>query len=162
TKSAGIMIDGAAAAENRYVIDGIETTDIVGGLSGKNLLADFVEDVQVRSTGYSAEFGGATGAVINVQTKSGSNAYHGNAVTYFQGSGTTGGNNQTLRAVFGDPTRAEYHVFPKDDEKRWEPGGQLGGPIFQNKMWFYGAYQPATTNTDRHVDQSTSGIPTAT
>src|SRR5205823_2129111 len=44
TKSAGIMIDGAAAAENRYVIDGIETTDIVGGTSGKNLLADFVEE----------------------------------------------------------------------------------------------------------------------
>jgi len=43
---AGIMIDGAAAAENRYVIDGIETTNIVGGLSGKNLLADFVEEVR--------------------------------------------------------------------------------------------------------------------
>jgi len=54
TKSAGVMIDGAAAAENRYVIDGIETTDIIGGLSGHNLLADFVEEVQVKSTGYPA------------------------------------------------------------------------------------------------------------
>ena len=43
--NSGIMIDGAAAAENRYVIDGIETTNIIGGLSGKNLLADFVEEV---------------------------------------------------------------------------------------------------------------------
>src|SRR5450759_325459 len=39
----GIMIDGAAAAENRYVIDGIETTGIIGGVSGQNMLADFVE-----------------------------------------------------------------------------------------------------------------------
>jgi carboxypeptidase family protein/TonB-dependent receptor-like protein len=161
TKSAGIMIDGAAAAENRYVIDGIETTDIVGGLSGKNLLADFVEDVQVRSTGYSAEFGGATGGVINVQTKSGSNKYSGNVLTYFQGSSTTGSNNPTLRAVFGVPTQAEYHTFPKDDETRVEPGGSLGGPILQNKMWFFAGYQPATTKTDRHVDADTSGIPTA-
>ena len=65
------------AAENRYVIDGIETTNIVGGLSGQNLLADFVEEVQVKSTGYPAEFGGSTGGVINVLTKSGTNNSHG-------------------------------------------------------------------------------------
>src|SRR4051794_26319527 len=132
SKSAGIMLDGAAAAENRYVIDGIETTDIVGGVSGKNLLADFVEEVQVKSTGYPAEFGGATGGVINVITKSGSNNFNGQAVTYFQGSSTTGSNNQTLRAVFGQPTQFEYHTFPEDKVNRVEPGGSLGGPILQD------------------------------
>jgi len=161
SKSAGIMLDGAAAAENRYVIDGIETTDIVGGVSGKNLLADFVEEVQVKSTGYPAEFGGATGGVINVITKSGSNNFNGQAVTYFQGSSTTGSNNQTLRAVFGQPTQFEYHTFPEDKVTRVEPGGSLGGPILQNRMWFFGAYQPALTTTDRHVDAATSGIATA-
>jgi len=159
---AGIMIDGAAAAENRYVIDGIETTDIVGGLSGKNLLADFVEDVQIRSTGYSAEFGGATGGVINVQTKSGTNRFNGSLLAFYQGSNTTGGNNQTLRAVFGQPTQAEYHVFPKDDQNRVEPGGSLGGPILTNRMWFFAGYQPANTKINRHVDAATSGIATAT
>jgi carboxypeptidase family protein/TonB-dependent receptor-like protein len=158
---AGIMIDGAAAAENRYVIDGIETTDLVGGLSGKNLLADFVEEVQVKSTGYPAEYGGATGGVINVQTKSGSNKFSGNLLTYFQGSNTTGANNPTLRAVFGVPTQAEYHTFPEDDVKRFEPGGSLGGPVWTDKMWFFGAYQPARTTTKRHVDATTSGIASA-
>jgi TonB dependent receptor/Carboxypeptidase regulatory-like domain len=160
-KSGGIMIDGAAAAENRYVIDGIETTDIVGGLSGKNLLADFVEEVQVKSTGYPAEYGGATGAVINVQTKSGSNRFSGTVGAYYQGSNTTGANNPTLRAVFGDATKAEYHTFPEDDQTRVEPGGSLGGPIWQNKMWFFGAYQPANTTIKRHVDAATSGIASA-
>ena len=158
---AGIMIDGAAAAENRYVIDGIETTDIVGGLSGKNLLADFVEEVQVKSTGYPAEFGGSTGGVINVITKSGSNKFNGNVLAFYQGDRTTGGNNQTLRAVTGDPTRAEYHTYPEDKNDRFEPGGSLGGPIWQNRMWFFGAYQPATTTIKRHVDATTSGIATA-
>jgi hypothetical protein len=161
SKSAGIMIDGAAAAENRYVIDGIETTDIVGGLSGKNLLADFVEEVQVKSTGYPAEYGGATGGVINVQTKSGTNRYSGQLLTYFQGSNTTGANNPTLRAVFGVPTQAEYHTYPEDDVKRMEPGGSIGGPIMTNKMWFFGAYQPALTTNKRHVDATTSGIASA-
>jgi hypothetical protein len=157
----GIMIDGAAAAENRYVIDGIETTDIVGGLSGKNLLADFVEEVQIKSTGYSAEYGGSTGGVINAQTKSGSNIWSGSLAGLYQGSRTTGANNPTLRAVFGDATRAEYHTFPEDKNDRFEPGGTLGGPIMRDRMWFFGGYQPANTTIKRHVDAATSGIATA-
>jgi hypothetical protein len=161
TKSNGVMIDGAAAAENRYVIDGIETTGIIGGTSGQNMLADFVEEVQVKSTGYSAEYGGSTGGVINVQTKSGTNKMNGSLLTYYQGSNTAGSSNPTLRAVFGHSDQAEYHTFPKDTNSRFEPGGSLGGPIFQNKMWFFGAYQPAITTIKRHVDATTSGIAAA-
>src|SRR5262245_28926784 len=160
-KSAGIMIDGSAAAENRYVIDGIETTDVVGGLSGKNLLADFVEEVQVKSTGYPAEFGGSTGGVINVLTKSGTNRLSGTLLGYYQGSRTTGEENQSLRAVFGVPTQAEYHQYPKDTVDRFEPGAQVGGPVMTDKMWYFGAYQPSNQTTKRHVDASTSGIATA-
>jgi hypothetical protein len=158
----GIMIDGAAAAENRYVVDGIETTNIIGGLSGKNLLADFVEEVQVKSTGYPAEYGGSTGGVINVLTKSGTNAFHGTALTFYEGSRFTGENNQTLRAVFGVPTQAEYHTYPKDKRDRFEPGFSAGGPIWKNQMWFFGAYQPARTKTTRTVNAETSGIASAT
>ena len=161
TKSDGVMIDGAAAAENRYVIDGIETTDIIGGLSGQNLLADFVEEVQVKSTGYPAEYGGSTGGVINVQTKSGTNKLHGNLLTYYQGSRLTGANNPSLRAVQGDATKAEYHVYPKDEQNRYEPGASIGGPLFRDKMWYFGAYQPARTTTKRHVDKATSGFTNA-
>lgn len=161
SKSKGIMIDGAAAAENRYVVDGIETTSVMGGLSGKNVLADFVDEVQVKSTGYPAEFGGSTGGVINVLTKSGTNNIHGNLLGYYEGSRLTGANNQTLRAVAGHADQAEYHTYPKDQNDRFEPGGSLGGPIMQNKMWFFGAYQPAMTTIKRHVDASTSGIASA-
>ena len=157
SKSAGVMIDGAAAAENRYMIDGIETTNVLYGVSGKDLLADFVEDVQVKSTGYPAEYGGSTGGVINVQTKSGTNDLHGHAVTYFQGSSTTGAENQTLRAVFGVPTKAEYWQYPEDDVTRYEPGFSLGGPVMSNKMWFWGAYQPALISTTRTVNATTAG-----
>ena len=157
SKSSGVMIDGAAAAENRYVIDGIETTNIIGGLSGQNLLADFVEEVQVKSTGYPAEYGGSTGGVINVLTKSGTNNLHGSGSIFFQGSSLTGANNQTLRAVQGDATKAQYHTYPKDDNTRYEPGASIGGPVMQNRMWYFGAYQPAYTTIKRHVDASTTG-----
>jgi hypothetical protein len=157
SKSAGVMIDGASAAENRYVIDGIETTSVLYGVSGQNLLADFVEEVQVKSTGYPAEFGGSTGGVINVLTKSGTNNMHGTASVQFQGSSLTAANNQTLRAVQGDATRAEYHTYPKDDNKRYEPGASIGGPVMQNKMWYFGAYQPAYTTIKREVNAASTG-----
>ncbi|HEX5475952.1 MAG TPA: TonB-dependent receptor [Vicinamibacterales bacterium] len=161
-KSGGIMIDGSSAAENRYVIDGMETTDIIHGQSQKNLLTDFVDEVQVKSSGYPAEYGGSTGGVINVITKSGTNNFSGTALTYFQGSSTEGAANKSLRYNPTDASIAEYHTYPNDDNTRFEPGGSLGGPIFRNRAWFYGAYQPALTRIDRTVNAETSGIAKAT
>jgi len=161
-KSAGVMIDGASASENRYVIDGIETTDLVHGQSGKNVLADFVEEVQVKSSGYTAEYGGSTGGVINVITKSGTNNFNGNAQFNYQGSRVAGQPNQTLRLKLTDSTQAEYIRFPKDPNSRNEPGGQIGGPVLRNRAWFFAAYQPTFVKTDRSVDASSSGNPNAT
>jgi hypothetical protein len=188
-KSNGISIDGASAAENRYVIDGMETTSVFNGLSSKPVLADFLEEVQVKSSGYPAEYGGSTGAVINVITKSGTNNYSGNALMYWQGNSllgtcrrpsiapltskgaTTGstisaisdnsalpcGANPTLRLTPTNSNAAEFWTFPKDDSNRYEPGGSIGGPIQTNKMWFFGAYQPAITKNARTVTPTTSG-----
>jgi hypothetical protein len=79
TKSGGYQIDGASGSENTWVVDGLEVTRIFDGALGqtKNIPLDFVKEVQVKSAGYEAEFGGATGGVINVATRSGSNEFHG-------------------------------------------------------------------------------------
>jgi hypothetical protein len=170
-KLGGLSIDGASASENRYIIDGIETTNLRNGLSGKNLIADFVDEVQVKSSGYTAEYGGATGGVINVITKSGANNYHGSGLFYFQGDALSGGavpapgstdatlstGRPTLRLKLTNAREAEYITYPKDDQTRFEPGFSLGGPIAANRAWFYGAYQPALTNTTRVVNSTTSG-----
>ena len=88
-KLGGLSIDGASAGENRYIIDGVETTDLQDGTSGKKLNVDLVEEVQVKSSGYTAEYGGAMGGVINTVTKSGSNDFHGTAGLQFQGNQTS-------------------------------------------------------------------------
>jgi Carboxypeptidase regulatory-like domain/TonB-dependent Receptor Plug Domain len=159
-KSNGIMIDGATAGENRYIIDGVETTDLRSGVSGQTLIADFVEEVQVKSSGYTAEYGGSTGGVINAITKSGANKFAGDALFNWQGS-SLAGNTPSLRIKLNDSTQAEYVEYPKDDATRIEPGFTLGGPIVLNKAWFFGAYQPAITTTDRTVDSSSSQNPSA-
>lgn len=161
SKLGGLSIDGASAGENRYIIDGIETTNIESGVSGKNLIADFIEEVQVKSSGYTAEFGGATGGVINVITKSGTNNWHGSAGLQFQGDALEGGRRPTLRINLTDASVAEYITYPEDEETRIEPGFALGGPIFRNRAWFFGAYQPALTTNTRTVNPDTAGNPSA-
>jgi hypothetical protein len=160
-KSGGLSIDGASAGENRYIIDGIETTNLQNGTSGKNVIVDFIEEVQVKSSGYTAEFGGATGGVINAVTKSGTNDFHGSGLYNFEGSSLEGARRPTLRTSLTNSTVAEYVDYPKDGRTRHEPGFALGGPIARNRAWFFAAYQPALTTNQRTVTTSTAANPAA-
>jgi len=157
SKLGGLSIDGASASENRYIIDGIETTNLQSGLSGKNVIVDFIDEVQVKSSGYTAEYGGAMGGVINAITKSGTNAWHGAALFNWQGSNTEAGRNQNLRLSLTNSNNAEYITYPEDKYNRVEPGFTVGGPIATNKAWFFVGYQPAIAPTTRDVSPSTSG-----
>ena len=100
-KLGGLSIDGASAGENRYIVDGAETTNLQNGTSGKTVLSDFIEEVQVKSSGYTAEYGGATGGVINVITKSGTNNWRGSALMYYE--------SDALRADTNDGTTEPAH-----------------------------------------------------
>ncbi|HSN57240.1 MAG TPA: TonB-dependent receptor, partial [Candidatus Sulfomarinibacteraceae bacterium] len=79
-QAGGISIDGASGLENRYIVDGLDTTDPQIGDAAIPLRAEFMEEVQVKSAGYMAEFGGAMGGVINAVTRSGGNEFHGAAL----------------------------------------------------------------------------------
>jgi len=151
TKSGGVMIDGATTSENRYIVDGAETSDIVLGGSGKGVISDFIAEVQVKSSGYTAEYGGATGGVINVLTKSGTNNWHGNLLFGWEGSALQGGRNPSLRLKLTDSNASEYITYAKDGYSRAEPGLSIGGPIFRDKVWFFTAYQPTIRSYDRTV-----------
>ncbi len=161
SKLGGLSIDGASAGENRYIIDGIETTNLRNGTSGKNVIADFVEEVQVKSSGYTAEYGGATGGVVNVVTKSGTNDWHGNLLFNWQGDKLEASNTPSLRQNLTNSDIAEYVTYPEDKQNRFEPGGAIGGPIIKNRAWFFGAYQPAFTKTERSVSPTTANNPAA-
>ena len=58
-KLGGISIDGSSASENRFIVNGIETTDLLTGVSGHAVLPEFVDELQVKSSGYTAEYGGS-------------------------------------------------------------------------------------------------------
>jgi len=161
SKLAGISVDGASGAENQYVIDGVTTTDIQSGRSGKDMVTDFVAEVQVKSSGYAAEFGGATGGVINVITKSGTNQFHGDAGVYFSGSALAGAQRPSLRRNPIDDSVAEYVTYAEDPLTQWEPAFTVGGPIRTNRLWFFGGYVPTLkreTRTSNLSDGSRASI----
>ena len=75
----------------------------------------------MKSSGYTAEFGGATGGVINVITKSGTNDWRGNALFNWQGDNLRAGNTQTLRTIRTTPMSRIHPHLPKDANDNIEP-----------------------------------------
>ena len=159
-KLGGLSIDGSSASENRFVVNGIETTNLLSGVSGHGVLPEFVDEIQVKSSGYAAEYGGSTGGVINVVTKSGTNTWRGDVLVNFEGDALDGGRRPTLRKCPTDSTRAEDVTYPEDTYKRVEPGFAIGGPLKRDRAWLFAAYQPALIHTERTVtftfDKSTA------
>jgi Carboxypeptidase regulatory-like domain/TonB dependent receptor-like, beta-barrel/TonB-dependent Receptor Plug Domain len=166
SRSGGISIDGASAAENKWYLDGIDTTNLRTGVSATPFLTDFISEVQVKSSGYAAEFGGATGGVVSVISKSGSNQFRGEGGFYvnndaLNGSlamnntgGTAGGttyDRRQLRLLLTGENLAETVTYPKDDYSRWDPHFQVGGPVLTDKMWFWAGYTPTMEDTNRTV-----------
>jgi hypothetical protein len=161
-KLAGLSIDGSSSAENRVIIDGAETLEIVDGSSAQGLVTDFVEELQVKSSGYSAEYGGSTGGVLNAITRSGSNEWHGDALVYWSSDELDASPRPSLRLNPSDPSRAEYVTYPEDAYHKLEPGFTLGGPILRDRLWLFAGYIPAFRPTDRTVtflsDSSTASF----
>src|SRR5215470_6114529 len=80
----GISFAGATSAENTYIVEGINTTDTgFGGLS-TNLPNEFISETEVITGGYNAEYGRATGGIVNVVTKQGGNTFHGSVFGYWK------------------------------------------------------------------------------
>ncbi|MGH9787323.1 MAG: TonB-dependent receptor [Candidatus Acidiferrales bacterium] len=118
----GIIIDGV---DNRNSFFG----EWFGSLETKNFTfpQDAIQEFQVREGGFSAEFGHATGGLINVVTKSGTNDWHGSLHWFFQT------NTLTSTTFISDVNQ----TVPPDKDTRHQFGGTVGGPIKRDKAWFF-------------------------
>ena len=145
----GISIDGASGSENRFVIDGVDTTHPQDGVSGQSIITDFVEEVQVKTAGYTAEFGGSLGGVINAVTKTGGRDFTGSILGYYNDSNWNGAQRKSSYESNCGTAQDCLITYKKDKVTRFEPGFSLGGPIFRDNLWFFVAYQPSTLKTER-------------
>src|SRR6185503_18733857 len=112
---------------------------------------DFVEQVQVKSSGYNAEFRATTGGVISAITRSGTNRFSGEVGAYYTNSDWLGDIRQALRLNPLNQTQAQYTITPRADSSTVEPTFTVGGPVLRDKMWFFAGYVPQITNNERTV-----------
>ena len=147
----GIMIDGASSSENVWVIDGAGTNDLIGGRNAQGAVFEFVEEIQVRSGGYEAEFGGSMGGVVNVVTRSGGNEFHGSINGYWSSDKFNANPRKSLRR---NPVseNVEYFTYPKTPYDRYDIGGSLGGFIIKDRVWFFGSYMPWYEDLEKTVN----------
>jgi outer membrane receptor protein involved in Fe transport len=145
--ASGTVVYGSSGAENAYYIDGVNTTEIERGQQGKDLQPEFIQEVQVKTGGYQAEFGRATGGMINAITKSGGNEFHGDAFGYYDGSSLQ---NKVSTEHQQFITTGTGSYFDKSFTRK-DYGADVGGFVLKDKIWFFGAYDHVDNATDEQV-----------
>ena len=136
-------ISGGSGLENQYVVDGVNITNqgygalgsysIVFGSLGNGTPFDFMQEVQVKTGGYEAEFGQATGGVVNVVTKGGTNHLRGTAFGYVR--------PDSLESDYDQITTPNGTVNTTATQLS-DVGVEAGGPIMKNHLFFFGALDP--------------------
>ena len=117
---------GASVAENAYQVNGLNITNFRNGLGSTLVPFEFVQELQIKTGGYEAEYGRATGGVVNMVTKSGTNSFHGSASVYFRPESLQEQQPNTYRSYNQDETIQET-----------EANISVGGPIVKDHLFFF-------------------------
>ena len=174
SNTAGISVDGATGPENMFYADGADISDFHYGGSPQSIVLELLDEVKVTASGYSAEYGGSMGGVINVITRSGSNEFHGDIMGFYEN------NRQYMRGesrtfLRQNPFASGYvYEYVNYDEKyfdggknrdrynRYEGVFSLGGYIIKDKLWFFGSFNPSYDQTAALRDFNERGGPFST
>lgn len=141
-----VTIGGAFAYDNVFLVDGVDVNDNVLGQPNNLFLEDSIQEIQVLTSGLSAEYGRFSGGVVNVITRSGGNRYSGG-----------------LRVNLSNPSWSEETPYEKargtTRASKLSPvyQGTLGGPIVHDRLWVFGGVRVERTTTQSSFSQT--GIP---
>jgi hypothetical protein len=121
-----IVTNGSRQNQVSYQLDGGNNVDEYTNVNQPFPMPDALQEFSVQTSNYSAQYGQNAGGVVNVITKSGNNQFHGNGFEFLR--------NAALNA-------RNWAAAKKDQLKRNQFGGTLGGPIIHDRTFFFGAYQ---------------------
>jgi hypothetical protein len=117
---------GASVAETGYQVNGLNITNFRNGLGSSRVPFEFLEEVQVKTGGWEAEFGRATGGVINMVTKSGTNTLRGAANAYFQ--------PESLQEQMPN---TPYNERAEERQERLEANASVGGAVVRDRLFYF-------------------------
>lgn len=122
---------GTREYSNGFLVDGVNNTWAQMGEPRQNFAMDSIREFKVQQSTYKAEFGLATGGVLNVVTRSGTNDFSGSGFTFFRDQALT------AKTVF---------EAARPDFRRWQYGGTFGGPIRKDRTHFFSAIERTDEN----------------
>ena len=129
----GVSIAGTTSPENQYIVDGMSVNNPAYGIAGTPLSIEFVKEVSVITGGYMPEYGRSTGGVLNVITKSGTNQFHGSVFLNISPGALEGQRARVRPAAQALITDANVDIVH-------DIGGDIGGPIVKNRLFFYAGF----------------------
>jgi hypothetical protein len=163
TPQSGLSFYGSNGRGNSVTVDGGEVNDDAGGVR-LNMSQDAVQEFQINRSNYGADLGGASGATINIVTKSGGNDVHGSLFGYFRNDALDAANpfsiSQALASgqTFNPAAPDVQGTHVKDSLTREQFGGAVGFPIKKDKTFLYSSFEgllgdaqnavPLLTNTN--------------
>jgi hypothetical protein len=131
----GVSLSGGTGADNAYYLEGLNVTALRDGMLATNLHVAFLEEVEVVSAGFGAEYGRALGGVVNMALKSGTNEWKGSAFSWVQPGWMSGSQQRILSSstVLTGTTEPDYTT---------QMGAEVGGPIIKDKLFIWMGYVP--------------------
>jgi hypothetical protein len=156
----GFQVNGASAGENNFTVDGVTVVSLVHGAQRQDAVFEYLQEVQVKTSGLEAEYGGAMGGVISAVTKSGGNTFRGSLFTHYSANWLRANNGITRRLVIDPATQNTASIVQDDDQSfsRGEFGGTLGGRIVRDKLFFFGSASPRIENLTRNYHLADGSI----
>jgi len=132
-----VNVDGQRTKANLFLVDGVSVTSSAQGRGNDfNIPLDAVQEFSIQAGAYSAEFGDVAGGVINLQSKSGTNNWHGSLFEFFRNNALDAAN------FFSNATNQ-----PQNPLQYNQFGGSVGGPIRRDKTFFFADYQGTITHS---------------
>ena len=147
----GFQVNGASGAENSFTVDGVVTNSLIDGRSRQDTVFEYLQEVQVKTSGIDAEYGGALGGVISAVTKSGGNQFSGEGHYYYIGNGLSAGPIERIQLSPVDNTTVFHVQDDKQKNNRNEFGGSIGGPIVKDRLFFFGSVSPRFVRRDQRL-----------
>ncbi len=139
-RGAGVSINGQRSASTNILLDGGENVDYFTATVGQQTPLDSVQEFRVITSDFTAEYGRASGGVVNVATKSGTNSFHGTAYEF----------NRVSDLAANTYDNAANGV-PKSRFVRNQFGYSLGGPIIKNKLFFFNSTEFVRVRSNSQV-----------
>lgn len=146
-RGAGFSINGQRAASTNILLDGSDNNNVFSATVGQSVPLDSVQEFRVLTSNFSAEYGRASGGIVNVATRAGTNDFHGSAYEFYRGA-----------ALSGNSYENNAQGLPKGNFVRNQFGYSLGGPVMRDKLFFFSSTEWIRVRSSNTV---TNFVPTS-